>query len=91
MGLSHLTTFKRHDIFKADMQPFQSAVIFGAELMMDELVPKLDEMREGANLICCRFPLPPKGTRWKLLHTEGEGIDTVWLYKKCPYVVDNSE
>uniref|UniRef100_A0A0M3HQB2 Uncharacterized protein n=1 Tax=Ascaris lumbricoides TaxID=6252 RepID=A0A0M3HQB2_ASCLU len=87
--LSHLATFHRKDIFKADLTKYRTAVIFGAELLMNDLVPKLDEMLTGSYLIACRFPLP-SNTRWRLIYKVGEGIDSVWLYEKCPYIVSKS-
>ncbi|KHN83684.1 putative rotein [Toxocara canis] len=77
--VAHLATFYRKDIFKADLSKYRSAVIFGAEFLMNDLVPKLDEMLVGSYLIACRFPLP-SNTRWRLLYKVGEGHDTVWLF-----------
>uniref|UniRef100_A0A915BID9 Xenotropic and polytropic retrovirus receptor 1 n=1 Tax=Parascaris univalens TaxID=6257 RepID=A0A915BID9_PARUN len=87
--LSHLAAFHRKDIFRADLTKYRSAVIFGTERVMDDLVPKLDEMLTGSYLIAFRFPLP-SNTRWRLIWKVEAGIDSVWLYEKCPYIVPNS-
>ncbi|EFO86617.1 hypothetical protein CRE_04827 [Caenorhabditis remanei] len=73
--------FMRKNIFKTDLSPYETAVIFGAESLMGDLVPKLSEMRSNTNLLACRFPLP-ENDAWKLEHQIGEGIDAVWVYKR---------
>lgn len=40
------------------------------------------ELQPKSHLILCRFPLPVAEKRWDLIHIEGEGIDTAWLYRK---------
>lgn len=58
--------FIRKNIFKTDLSPYETAVIFGAESLMGDLVPKLSEMRPNTNLLACRFPLP-ENDAWKLV------------------------
>lgn len=50
------------------------------------LAPKLDQMLLDSHIIMCRFPMPGN-TRWQLLQTEGEGIDSAWLYRKTKDIV----
>lgn len=49
---------------------------------MEEILMKVDEMKVGSYLIACRFPLPDNKA-WRLIEVVGEGVDTVWLYRKC--------
>ncbi|CAJ0582635.1 unnamed protein product, partial [Mesorhabditis spiculigera] len=83
-GMRSKASFYRMDLFKTDLTKYNTAVIFGAESLMDSLVPKLDEMRDGSRVLACRFPLPDH-PRWQLTSQVGEGIDAVWVY------VDNME
>uniref|UniRef100_A0A8R1HS93 Uncharacterized protein n=1 Tax=Caenorhabditis japonica TaxID=281687 RepID=A0A8R1HS93_CAEJA len=80
-GLGKEARFMRKNIFKTDLNPYQTAVIFGAESLMGDLVPKLSEMRQDTNLLACRFPLPDNDA-WKLENQIGEGIDAVWVYRR---------
>ncbi|CAI5443980.1 unnamed protein product [Caenorhabditis angaria] len=80
-GLRKEARFFRKNIFKTDLQPYETAVIFGAESLMGDLVPKLSEMRSNTNLLACRFPLP-ENDAWKLQSQIGEGIDAVWIYTR---------
>uniref|UniRef100_A0A3B4ZXQ7 Uncharacterized protein n=1 Tax=Stegastes partitus TaxID=144197 RepID=A0A3B4ZXQ7_9TELE len=44
---------------------------------MDQLELKLaSELPSTAKVVACRFPFPT----WVPEHTDGEGIDTVWVY-----------
>lgn len=46
-------------------------------LQMDQLELKLaNELPSSAKVVACRFPFPT----WVPESTEGEGIDTVWVY-----------
>lgn len=46
---------------------------------MPQLESKLlQELEPSGHVIACRFPLPS----WEPVATLGEGIDTVWLYRK---------
>ena len=46
---------------------------------MQELENKLKkEMKDSAQIIACRFPLP----NWKPCSQIEEGVDSVWLYRK---------
>lgn len=46
---------------------------------MDRLETKFEnETNNDVRIVACRFPLP----NWEPIETIGEGIDTVWLYKK---------
>ncbi|CAD5215042.1 unnamed protein product [Bursaphelenchus okinawaensis] len=66
------------------MTQYNLAVLFGAEQMVELLTPKLNEMRPGSHLILCRFPLAEEqlDKNWKILDSEGEGIDAAWLYRR---------
>ncbi|CAD6188101.1 unnamed protein product [Caenorhabditis auriculariae] len=78
IGVQSRAKFVRKDIFKTDLNPYATAVIFGAESLMGDLVPKLSEMRVGTHLLACRFPLP-ESNFWHLKDQIGEGIDAVWM------------
>uniref|UniRef100_A0A0N5AD05 SPX domain-containing protein n=1 Tax=Syphacia muris TaxID=451379 RepID=A0A0N5AD05_9BILA len=80
-GYSNLAKFHRKNIFKADLRIYNTAIIFGAELMMNNILLKVDEMPLGSHLVACRFPLPDNKA-WKLIQVVGEGVDKVWLYNK---------
>lgn len=44
---------------------------------MEQLELKLaSELPSTAKVVACRFPFPS----WVPEHTDGEGIDTVWVY-----------
>ncbi|PIO76708.1 hypothetical protein TELCIR_01224 [Teladorsagia circumcincta] len=80
-GLRKKAKFHRMDIFKTDLGVFNTAVIFGAENLMIDLVPKLSEMRSGTSLLACRFPLPECG-HFQSVAQIGEGIDAVYVYRR---------
>ncbi|KAF8358852.1 hypothetical protein PRIPAC_93847, partial [Pristionchus pacificus] len=65
-SLSAPVSFRRKDIFKTDVVSYKTAVIFGAESLMGDLVPKLSEMKGGSRLLACRFPLPENGD-WQMM------------------------
>jgi len=66
------------DLWKHDLGRYNHVVIFGVDSMMSTLHSKLArEMTADCSVIACRFPLPCKPSR-----TIGEGLDTVWLYKR---------
>ena len=45
---------------------------------MSQLETKFDtELHRDSHVVVCRFPLP----NWQPVHTSGNGIDTVWVYK----------
>lgn len=47
--------------------------------MMDEIEEKFNnELNKNSVVVACRFPLPNSVP----VLTVGEGIDTVWVYKK---------
>ncbi|KAK6056562.1 hypothetical protein COOONC_05934 [Cooperia oncophora] len=69
------------DIFKTQLEPFNTAVIFGAENLMTDMVPKLSEMRSGTSLLACRFPLP-ECDHFQPVAQIGEGIDAVYVYRR---------
>ncbi|CAH1774972.1 unnamed protein product [Owenia fusiformis] len=79
LGLHKQTAFYRKDLWKVDLTSYNTVMIFGVEQMMEPLEIKLDkELQEDGQVIACRFPLP----KWTPTDIIGEGIDTVWLYKK---------
>lgn len=78
-GCYKTATFKHQDLWKANFDSFDDIVIFGVEEMMGQLGEKLQtEMKKDANIVACRFPFP----KWTPVKELGDGIDTVWLYKK---------
>ncbi|KAE9417110.1 hypothetical protein Angca_006435, partial [Angiostrongylus cantonensis] len=87
-GLSSKARFRRIDIFKTDLERFNTALIFGAENMMGDLLPKLSEMRSGASLLCCRFPLP-ECDHFKPIAQIGDGIDAVYFYYYVTYTPED--
>ncbi|XP_022787322.1 protein FAM173B-like isoform X2 [Stylophora pistillata] len=61
-GLHHKATFSRADLWK-----------------MPKLQDKFqEEMKDDAQILACRFPLP----NWKPTDKIEEGIDSVWLYQR---------
>ncbi|KAJ1347251.1 hypothetical protein KIN20_002268 [Parelaphostrongylus tenuis] len=80
-GLSSKAKFHHMDIFKTDLERFNITVIFGAENLMADLLPKLSEMRSGTSLLCCRFPLP-ECDHFKPIAQTGDGIDAVYVYQR---------
>ncbi|XP_071527368.1 ATP synthase subunit C lysine N-methyltransferase isoform X2 [Panulirus ornatus] len=78
-GVYSSTSFIKHDLWKVDLQKYHNVVIFGVEEMMPELESKLvQELKPDGRVIACRFPLPS----WKPVATIGEGIDTIWIYRR---------
>eukprot|EP00794_Sanderia_malayensis_P018147 gene18147-19957_t len=76
-GLSQLATFERKDLWKVDLSTYDRIVIFGVAEMMPALQDKLrQEVKPGASVIACRFPMP----NWVPAKSLEEGIDSVWLY-----------
>jgi hypothetical protein len=46
---------------------------------MPQLEKKLEsDLRQGSKVVACRFQFPT----WKADDVIGEGIDSVWIYKK---------
>ncbi|XP_037537491.1 protein FAM173B-like isoform X2 [Nematolebias whitei] len=77
VGVHRSTFFHISDLWKASFAPYANVVIFGVPQMMDRLELKLSaELPVTAKVVACRFPFPT----WIPEHTEGEGIDTVWVY-----------
>nr|ACO15041.1 C16orf24 homolog [Caligus clemensi] len=82
-SLQGSATFRRKDLWKADLRDFDNIVVFGVEEMMQELEHKLvKEVKLGSQTIACRFPFPNLSCDQEI----GEGIDAVWTYtrKKKP-------
>ncbi|XP_042890889.1 ATP synthase subunit C lysine N-methyltransferase-like isoform X2 [Penaeus japonicus] len=78
-GVSSSTSFMTHDLWKLNLQQYKNVVIFGVEEMMPDLESKLfQELTADGCVVACRFPLPT----WQPIATFGEGIDTVWLYRR---------
>lgn len=76
-GVHHSTSFHISDLWKASFAQYSNVVIFGVPQMMDQLELKLaSELPSSAKVVACRFPFPT----WVPESTEGEGIDTVWVY-----------
>ncbi|XP_076054665.1 ATP synthase subunit C lysine N-methyltransferase isoform X2 [Oratosquilla oratoria] len=78
-GVGSSTSFVTKDLWTLHLAQYHNVVIFGVEEMMVDLEAKLDkELSEGGHIVACRFPLPS----WKPVTTIGEGIDSVWVYRK---------
>ncbi|KAL2714384.1 protein FAM173B [Vespula squamosa] len=78
-GLSSRTRFFRRDLWKCNLQDYNNVILFGVEQMMEDIEQKFNtELQKDSVIIACRFPLPNTNP----IATIGEGIDTVWLYKK---------
>lgn len=78
-GLSPQTSFFRKDLWKYNLQNYNNVVIFGVEQMMEDIEEKFNtELQKNSVIIACRFPLPNK----QPIATIGEGVDTVWIYKR---------
>ncbi|CAJ0599327.1 unnamed protein product [Cylicocyclus nassatus] len=80
-GLSGVAKFHKRDIFRTDLKQYNTAVIFGAENLMKDMVPKLSEMKSGTSLLACRFPLP-ECEQFQQVGQIGEGIDAVYVYRR---------
>ncbi|XP_016537042.1 protein FAM173B isoform X1 [Poecilia formosa] len=76
-GVHRSTSFHISDLWKATFAQYSNVVIFGVPQMMDQLEVKLaNELPSSAKVVACRFPFPT----WVPESSEGEGIDTVWVY-----------
>uniref|UniRef100_A0A3B5LN52 Uncharacterized protein n=1 Tax=Xiphophorus couchianus TaxID=32473 RepID=A0A3B5LN52_9TELE len=76
-GVRRSTSFHISDLWKASFAQYSNVVIFGVPQMMGQLEVKLaNELPSSAKVVACRFPFPT----WVPESTEGEGIDTVWVY-----------
>ncbi|XP_033733161.1 LOW QUALITY PROTEIN: ATP synthase subunit C lysine N-methyltransferase-like [Pecten maximus] len=77
-GMNKTATFKRQDLWKSDISPYNNVVIFGVRQMMEPLEQKLEkELTHDSMVVACRFHFP----NWEPILTLGEGVDTVWLYR----------
>lgn len=78
-GLSSKTRFFRRDLWKCNLQDYNNVILFGVEQMMEDIEQKFNtELQKDSVIIACRFPLPNTNP----IATIGEGVDTVWLYKR---------
>ncbi|KAL9966010.1 hypothetical protein ACROYT_G024017 [Oculina patagonica] len=78
-GLHQKATFSRADLWKVKLSAYDTIVIFGVSEMMPKLQDKFQvEMKDDAQVLACRFPLP----NWKPKEVIEEEIDSVWLYHK---------
>ncbi|XP_023117405.1 ATP synthase subunit C lysine N-methyltransferase [Amphiprion ocellaris] len=76
-GVHCSTSFHISDLWKVSFAQYSNVVIFGVPQMMDQLELKLaSELPSTAKVVACRFPFPT----WVPERTDGEGIDTVWVY-----------
>lgn len=76
-GVHRSTAFHISDLWKVSFAQYSNVVIFGVPQMMEQLELKLaSELPSTAKVVACRFPFPS----WVPEHTDGEGIDTVWVY-----------
>ncbi|XP_073347610.1 ATP synthase subunit C lysine N-methyltransferase isoform X2 [Pagrus major] len=76
-GVHRSTSFHISDLWKVSFAQYSNVVIFGVPQMMEQLELKLaTELPSTAKVVACRFPFPT----WVPEHTDGEGIDTVWVY-----------
>ncbi|KAI4484203.1 hypothetical protein M0804_007659 [Polistes exclamans] len=78
-GLRSQTCFFRENLWKCDLRNYNNVILFGVEQMMGDIEEKFNtELQKDSVIIACRFPLPNMNP----IATIGEGVDTVWLYKK---------
>lgn len=76
-GVHQSTSFHISDLWKVSFAQYSNVVIFGVPQMMEQLELKLaSELPPTAKVVACRFPFPT----WVPERTDGEGIDTVWVY-----------
>ncbi|XP_063934684.1 ATP synthase subunit C lysine N-methyltransferase-like [Zophobas morio] len=83
-GVSHLTTFFRQDLWKTDLSPYDTVVIFGTSEMMLDFEKKLEkELKSNAEVIAGRFGLS-KWVPYKqfLDPKRNMGLYNVFAYKK---------
>lgn len=72
------TAFYRCDLWKFNLQPYNSIVIFGVEEMMSQLEAKIQkEAQDGVIIVACRFPFSTMEPEEVI----GHGVDTVWRYR----------
>lgn len=77
-GVSHLATFKRQDMWKADLSKFDNVVVFGVDEVMGLMEEKVkSDVCPGTRVIVSRFRLP--NTNHKEQIETGSG--TVWVYE----------
>ncbi|ESN92699.1 hypothetical protein HELRODRAFT_135380, partial [Helobdella robusta] len=83
-GTSKNTKFKTSNLFKESLSKYDNIVIFGVDSLMEPLGNKLKaEVTEDSLIIACRFPFHNDNNVSKKYHSViGNGIDTVWTYKK---------
>ncbi|KAL3307533.1 hypothetical protein Ciccas_013950, partial [Cichlidogyrus casuarinus] len=71
-------TFKTADLWKYNLSPYKTVIIFGAEGLMEKLQCKFEsELRKEAFVISCRFPLPDI----EPIDVIEDEFDSVFLYK----------
>jgi hypothetical protein len=76
-GVYHHTEFHVKDLFKVNLQPFDTVIVFGVEEMMDSLREKLEvELSSSSQVIACRFPI----SKWTAHAKYGHGPHSVWQY-----------
>nr|CDS32581.1 farnesylated protein converting enzyme 1 [Hymenolepis microstoma] len=76
-GFNKRSKFYCRNLWKYNLTPFQTVVVFGVDTMMKPLEEKLiAELRGEPIIVACRFPLPTLPLYAKL----GSGPDTAYLY-----------
>ncbi|VDN97030.1 unnamed protein product [Rodentolepis nana] len=76
-GLNKRSRFHCRNLWKYNLTPFQTIVVFGVDTMMKPLEEKLiAELRGEPIIVACRFPLPTLPLYSKL----GSGSNTAYLY-----------
>jgi hypothetical protein len=77
-GVGHLATFKRQDMWKADLFNFDNVVVFGVEEIMNIMEKKVvSEVGSGTRVIVARFKFPTL-KHWKQVET---GSGPLWVYQ----------
>eukprot|EP00123_Amoebidium_parasiticum_P013798 comp22156_c0_seq1/m.32476 comp22156_c0_seq1/g.32476 ORF comp22156_c0_seq1/g.32476 comp22156_c0_seq1/m.32476 type:complete len:235 (-) comp22156_c0_seq1:253-957(-) len=84
MGVSHLAKFQRRDLWKVDLKPFSTIVVFGVQEMMPDLEQKFTrDMRDDAEVLAGRFPLATWEPYKEVVDPKGDlGLNSVYCYKK---------
>jgi len=83
-GLSGMARFRRQDMWKTDLSPYRTIVVFGVKEMMPTLEAKLHrDMPDDAAVVACRFGLPTWKPTYADVDPAGDyGLHSIWVYAK---------
>ena len=88
-GTSNRAKFRTGNLWKQNLSKYDNVVIFGVDSMMEPLQTKLkNELKSDSLVVTCRYPFSSKYFPTSVI---GEGIDTVWTYKKSDLFADSSK